>query len=945
MAFLAGMLVEISGLKEKAKPVLGSPAEGLDAIDMNGVQAQLVQYDRSIKKWIAATFGGQMITIDEKYMRPCASDDLSGYDFVLGPKSDYDLSGQAITQALSTKGYALVRMLVAEEDSADMLAVAQRLEEDDQFSRLAIEFERGYLGEEGNAKTVHIGLQSAETPDYIKRSPLKQMDDNFGQICNMLGRYSEEALGFDVYSRTDLLLRMPLLDSEEDKYPPADIDDGDAEGFLHLMHRRRLTALQFVGPASGSLKLLPLKEGEEEVQLAAEPHTLLLLLSSRWEYSYEPKGKSLALQTFFLAEPPIYCLEDEVQGNLEYLTGGSNSGPPPPPGEQITIEAMHCRYGMMSDGRHQFWQAAAKASTDGLTEVPVTRWDHAPYFDPDNQYGGSYTRHGCFGIEGVDLFDCKFFEISPMEAKGMDPCQRQVMEVSYMALLEGGYDKRSLQREPQNIGHFVGIDKDDWLCMSAAGLLDTGGGACAAASAANAITSNRFSYSMNLKGASMTIDTACSSSLVCTHVSKLHLKYKDFDPMPASIVNGLNLMLIPGPFIGCCGAGMLSHEGRCFTFNSTADGYARGELCGALCFKHKQFDPKTGSICCLAGTQSNQDGRSASLTAPNGPAQEKCIKAVLRECRLTPTEVDCIECHGTGTALGDPIEVGSFKKVMSATPRADPLVITSSKSNIAHGEGGAGLAGFFKCCLQVSNCEGAANIHLKVKNPHLDMEGFPCQILSESVIMREDACYAGVSSFGFGGTNAHGEAWGRNIMNSRGSVVADPVRLFERKLAKAPPAEITMNGDDVRDWETTGLDPGGKIGDRYMIELDEDGIATWEKVDEELVDWGDDFFIQGTFNGWDQDAMERSDAVMGLWTGEITIGSSGQEAFQIIADNDEEKVYCPDRPNCTSKAAPVQGPKTASKEKSWVIRGAPGDSFRIEFFQQEKKRSVLWVKA
>merc|ERR1719359_1910709 len=155
----------------------------------------------------------------------------------------------------------------------------------------------------------------------------------------------------------------------------------------------------------------------------------------------------------------------------------------------------------------------------------------------------------------------------------MDPVQRQVMEVSYTCLMGAGWDKKMLQRKSENIGHFVGIDKDDWMFLSQE--LASQEGAFASASAANAITSNRFSFSLNLKGASMTIDTACSSSLVCTHVSKMHLRMQDSDPMPCSIVNGLNLMLYPGPFVGCCGAGMLSHLGRSFTFNTSADGYAR----------------------------------------------------------------------------------------------------------------------------------------------------------------------------------------------------------------------------------------------------------------------------------------------------------------------------------------------------------------------------------
>lgn len=933
MAFASGMLVEINGLQEKAKHVV--EAAGVEAVDLNGMKAQLVQFDQDIQRWIAATFNGTMITVDPKYIRPLGGEELTSYDFVFGPKSSLQLVGSELAHVLATKGFAVMRLIVADEDTADMLTVAKRLEEDDQFSRLAVEFERGYLGKDGSAKTLLLDPSSNDAPAYVKASPLQTMDNNFGTICQLLSAHSEETLGFDIYSRTSVLLRMPLADGDEDKYAPADIDDGDAEGYMHTMCRKKMTVLQFVGPASGTLTLIPSVEGAEEIVIKAEPHMMVLIVTSRYEYCYEPDGESLTLASFFLSEPAVYQME-EITGDIEVL-GMLGTGPPAPPGEHVTVEGMYCRYGTGADGRMQFWNGVGKASGDGLTEVPFVRWDHGPYFDPDSSFGGSYTRHGCFGIDGVDLFDCKFFEISPAEAKGMDPCQRQVMEVSYMALLEGGYDKRSLQRESQNIGHFVGIDKDDWMCMSASGMLNLSG-AHGAAAAANAITSNRFSYSLNLKGASMTIDTACSSSLVCTHVSKLHLKFKDFEPMPASIVNGLNLMLYPGPFVGCCAAGMLSHEGRSFTFNATADGYARGELCGAIIFKLKQYNSEAGSFCCLAGSQTNQDGRSASLTAPNGPAQEKCLKAVLRECGLTPTEVDCFECHGTGTSLGDPIEVGSFRKVMSVTPRKEPLVITSSKSNVAHGEGGAGLCGFFKCCLQVMHCEGAANVHLRVKNPHLDLEGFPCQILSEAVVMREDSAYTGVSSFGFGGTNAHAEAWGKNIMTSRGALNQDTYTAFERKLAQAPPAEITMIGDDVSEWDTTGLDPRGEPGSRWKIILDEDGVATWERDDDDVPDYGDEFAVQGTFSGWSPEVLERHESIPGLWTGTLTIGSSGEEQFQIIADNDATKIYYPGQQRCTLKAAAIHGPGKAVKENAWLVRGNPGEVFNIEFFQQEKNR-------
>nr|AFW98415.1 type I polyketide synthase [Heterocapsa triquetra] len=937
----AGTLVEIQGLPGPAQPV--TDASGIQAVDLNGQKAQLVSYDRDAGRWIAATFNGSMITVDPKYIRQLAGEELSGYDFVFGPKSDFDTVGAELADVLATKGYAVMKLFVADEDASDMVACAKRLEAEDQFSRLAVEFESGYLGKESTAKTLLLDPSSSEAPAHVADSPLATMDQNFGAICQMLGPHSEESLGFEIYSRTGLLLRMPLEESDEDRYPPAELDDGDAESYMHTMCRKKLTLLQFVGPTSGTITLSLPGDGEGgDIELQAEPHTVIIMVNSRYAYEYDPTGENLALATFMLSPPPVYTL-DQIEGDVSAL-GMMGTGPPPPPGEQITIGGMYCRYGSGSEGREQLWASVGNAATDGLVEVPFLRWDHGPYWDPESVRGGAYTKHGSFGIEAVEMFDNKFFEISPGEARSMDPCQRQVMEVSYIALMEGGWDKRSLQRAPANIGHFVGIDKDDWLCMSTAGMIDLSG-ATGAAAAANAITSNRFSYSMNLKGASMTIDTACSSSLVCTHVSKLHLRYKDNEIMPASVVNGLNLMLFPGPFVGCCAAGMLSHEGRCFTFNSTADGYARGELCGALLFKAKQFNPDDGGLCCLAGSQTNQDGRSASLTAPNGPAQEKCIAAVLKEVGLTPTEVDCIECHGTGTSLGGPIEVGSFKKVMSVTPRVEPLVTGAHKSNMAHGEGGAGLCGFFKCCTMVMHCQAAANCHLKTKNPHLDIDGFPCQILSEVVVMREDSAYAGVSSFGFGGTNAHGEAWGRNIMTSRGAAQQDPQTAFQKRLALAPPAEITMIGGDVMEWETTGLDPRGDPSTRWTVFIDDDGVAEWEKEEEDAVDYGDEFFIQGTSNNWQPEALEQHESIPGCWEGTITIGSSGEEEFQIVADgeNQKERVYSPSQPGCTLKAAIINF-GAAGREMSWLIRGNPGETYKVEFFQQDKHRSIMWLK-
>ncbi|CAE7705677.1 ppsA [Symbiodinium sp. CCMP2592] len=238
-----------------------------------------------------------------------------------------------------------------------------------------------------------------------------------------------------------------------------------------------------------------------------------------------------------------------------------------------------------------------------------------------------------------------------------------------------------------------------------------------------------------------------------THTGKVHLKYKDFDPLDGAICCGTQLAYGPFGFVGCCSGGMLSFKGRCFTYDVSADGYLRGEGVSSIFLELKEFGREVFTL--MPASQANQDGRSASITAPNGPSQERCIRACFREAKYQPAEVDCFETHGTGTALGDPIEVGAFKRIYAQSQRAHPLMVTSSKTNLGHLEGGAGMAGFIKCILQVMRCEASPNIHLRERNPHLDVEGFPTQFLSEGLVTHYNTAVTGVSSFGFGGTNAH----------------------------------------------------------------------------------------------------------------------------------------------------------------------------------------------
>merc|ERR1740138_707833 len=354
----------------------------------------------------------------------------------------------------------------------------------------------------------------------------------------------------------------------------------------------------------------------------------------------------------------------------------------------------------------------------------------------------SIQRH-CSFVDGVDIFDNKYFEISNNEAQGMGPLQRMVLEVGGSLYHSQGLTKKMANRTAHHAGCSVGLDKDDWPTMG----LDTGG---SAGGNALAIITNRFSFVFNLKGPNYICDTACSASLTATHLAKLAILERVYDPLEFHIAIGTHLCLAVGPFIGCSMSHMVSPEGRCFTFNSSANGYLRGEGTSGMTLKYGG-DGQRDAV--YRASQSGQDGRSASLTAPNGPAQEELISRAFKEAHESPPEATAWECHGTGTSLGDPIEVGAVRKLQIKHQRVEPLFMTTGKTNIGHLEGGAAMSSMCKCVQMVMHSSCFAALHLNQLNAHLEHSVFDAFFASElhGFAYKQSNCH--ISSFGFGGTN------------------------------------------------------------------------------------------------------------------------------------------------------------------------------------------------
>ena len=411
---------------------------------------------------------------------------------------------------------------------------------------------------------------------------------------------------------------------------------------------------------------------------------------------------------------------------------------------------MACRFPGEATSPEAYWEVL-KNGKDVVTEVSPDRWGTNFYQHPDKKEPGKSYTFAAGVLNQVDEFDASFFGISPREAAQMDPQQRLLLELTWEALEDGQQVPESLAGSQCAV--YVGIASTDYAHrrMDDLSSLDpysmTGNTA--------SIASNRISYIYDLHGPSVSVDTACSSSLVALHQACNAIWNGD---APMAITGGVNMLLHPFGFVGFSKASMLSPRGRCRAFDASGDGYVRAEGSAVLFLKPLEAAEADGDPihAVIVDTGINCDGRTNGITLPSSEGQASLLASIYSRAGVNPDDLSYIEAHGTGTAVGDPLEAAALAKVLGR-PRNKPLLIGSAKTNLGHLETASGMAGLLKVILSLKNKAIPPSLHFETPNPNIDFEADKLSVVTSLTPLddSEKPLLMGVNSFGFGGANAH----------------------------------------------------------------------------------------------------------------------------------------------------------------------------------------------
>mmetsp|Transcript_33691 Transcript_33691/g.96770 ORF Transcript_33691/g.96770 Transcript_33691/m.96770 type:complete len:1254 (+) Transcript_33691:86-3847(+) len=964
-----GRLVELHGLPETldASDVIFAEAEphGDAGVRANGKVGRLLGFDYGSGKHIVETVDGVRLLAAEGNLRP-RDLTVSGVDAVWPHGVDDSAHFVAkVTEALATRDHCVVQMFVS--DASARRALDEALTPLMNFKSMRRELEPAYLGRGHACKAAW--LSSLADAKVEPASPLDEFDLLLSQLTQLLMPLAPVALHFMAYSRTSGLVRMPFQNqAEESRMRSYEVDDDDiAEGLLdehvQFLKRRQLCMMLICRSDGGELKLFPKDDWRDTITLPTSQGQLVVFRHDRMGYSYVPSSsEDLVLQAWVLTEP------DRLE-NLKLETAdpglrdeaiGLLVGPSTPYGARIDTVGLASQLPGWAEFEESYWSMVA-AGTDAVTKTPFNRFDMDLYYMPSDVWvvGATYTVHGGYVCSDIYALDNTFFHVQEDEASTMAPAQRCLLERGYEAIYRSGLRRKTLKGK--HMGIFCGHSGDDWgmnlLTLSADDRFKH-----SYESRIWGSLTGRLAHIFGMKGPQTLVDTACSSALVAYGVGHTMMRKSEgpqnnvgvSSRLDDALMMGANMIPGPGNYINLCGPHMLSSKGRCFTFDVSADGFCRGEGIGAFVVKNQAVRTED-TICTMIGACLNQDGRSASMTAPNGPAQQECIRGSMREAGLRASEVTCAELHGTGTALGDPIEVGSLKGVMQ--DRVVPLMQSSAKTHMGHLEASAGIAGVIKCMLMSAACTASPNCHLASLNPHLDITGYPTCIATDLCDWGANSGYAGVSSFGFGGANSRADVFSRAIRGPHATGPIDVKRLdyitvtcpFDEgpmhyldgravpTTASARSAHGPYHVDSIRDEFATYDYSSGLYAGAYQINPPD------EDFEESLAD---PVYIVGSWDSFGKPReLDIATSHEGVYSIVVALGETRHERFHFRVAKDAARSIFPVAKN-GSMHTRVVGPDVPAEGHNWVIDGRDdqlpaGTPFRV-FLQWGKRPVVRW---
>jgi polyketide synthase-associated protein len=960
---LTGKFVSIHGLTEPinvrsfTEASFHRVAQSLSPAEANGLQGLCVGWNSKDAEHIVLSCSGDILQIVDGFLQeadPVSPED-GGFD--VSCHLDGDITEEvalSISGCLAEKGFCLVQHFQMREVRAEASSLASRRYD---YQCLAPEFADAYLGRDSHDMKV-AWLREDDPADPISDS-VNRCDRDLTHLGYLAAASVSQVLGTGLWGRSAGLLRVSHASEHEKLWmtqplsiTQSEVEDGDVARYIQFCQRRRFLLISFIECEGGDILLVPEwnVDGEGGILLPLSPNKVLIIDLDIWGYHYRPTGKSMAIQSWLLGQSPTALGGLSFSGfdDDDLLEERAWSGPAKPEGRRTRAMALNCRLPGSVDDDFAEFRSMVNGGTDGVTgfkEIGI-RFDWEPYYTTDKTQAMNssmtYTRHAAFKDQSyVTDFDKELCQIG--EGPLTNPSHNIVIESCFMTLTKAGYTRKTMSGKP--IGLYIGDNGGcgDWqyntfgpgVTHPAATIerFNLASQESVVLTTYNSTMAARPLYLFNLTGVGRAIDTACSASLSATATMQSDMcnnsatkRYQE------GISMGVNTLTHVAPFLGFCAQGMLSMKGRSFTYDGNGDGYSRGEGSCAFFWRRSAEGDKAMedrdhdlSYCTLLGVLANCDGRSASITAPNGPSQSELIRNSMRQAGLSANDVSATECHGTGTPLGDPIEVGALK-VVWRDRTSGPIVLTSKKSNFCHTEANAGLAGLTSVVMMLYSCTGVPALHLRELNPNLDVAGYPVGFLSESYDFQTTNGSVGCSSFGVGGTNARADVW----HNARAGYLSERKRNPFKAHYVQKTCPICLG---PMCWICGAAIPTNAPYGKHQCSLIREGFEEYghcslcyqgNYVFGELIEDKrpkrryDKIYAIGSWDGYS--SMSEMEAIDdGLYSCVVPIAETGCEQFYISLGIDGSRGYFYPVTDFATSTARVQGPSPDTRGRQWLL--------------------------